>query len=63
MGVIRPSTIGLILGLTLGYFWLTRSFSFALVLAVLALVGWVIGKFISGEVNIQAFRDIFSRRG
>ena len=63
MGVIPPSTIGLILGLTLGYFWLTRSFSFALVLAVLALVGWVIGKFISGEVNIAAVREIFSRRG
>ena len=63
MGVIRPSTIGLILGLTLGYFWLTRSFSFALVLAVLALVGWLIGKFISGEVNIEALRDIFTRRG
>ena len=63
MGVIRPSTIGLILGLTLGYFWLTRSFSFALVLGVLALVGWLIGKFISGEVNIAAVREIFSRRG
>jgi len=63
MGVIQPSTMGLILGLTLGYFWLTRSFSFALVLAVLALVGWVIGKLISGEVNIEAFRAIFSRRG
>ena len=62
MGVIRPSTIGLILGLTLGYFWLTRSFSFALVLALLALVGWLIGKFISGEVNIAAVREIFSRR-
>jgi len=63
MGGIRPSTIGLILGLTLGYFWLTRSLSFALVLAVLALVGWVIGKLISGEVNIEALRDIFTRRG
>ncbi len=63
MGVIRPSTIGLILGLTLGYFWLTRGFSFALVLAVLALVGWVVGKFISGEVNVAAIREIFSRRG
>lgn len=63
MGVIRPSTIGLILGLTLGYFWLTRSFSFALVLTVLALVGWLIGKLISGEVNIAAVREIFSRRG
>jgi uncharacterized membrane protein len=62
MGGIRPSTIGLILGLTLGYFWLTRSFSFALVLAILALVGWLIGKFISGEVNIAAVREIFSRR-
>lgn len=62
MSGIRPSTIGIILGLILGYFWQTRSFSFALVLAVLALVGWLIGKFVSGEINIEVFRDIFSRR-
>jgi uncharacterized membrane protein len=60
---IRPSTVGLILGLVLGYFWLTRSFGFALLLAALALVGWLIGKFISGEINVEALRQIFSRRG
>ena len=59
----RTSTLGLILGLVLGYFWLTRSFGFALVLAVLALVGWLIGKFISGEINVEALRRIFSRPG
>ena len=59
----RMSTFGLILGLVLGYFWLTRSFVFALVLAVLALVGWLIGKFISGEINVEALRRIFSRPG
>jgi hypothetical protein len=60
---IRPSTIGLILGLVLGYFWLTWGFGFALLLAALALVGWLIGKFISGEINVEALRQILTRRG
>ncbi len=60
---IRPSTVGLILGLVLGYLWLTRGFGFALLLGVLALVGWLIGKVISGEINLEAVRQVFTRRG
>jgi uncharacterized membrane protein len=60
--MLRPSTIGLIVGLILGYFWLTRGLDFALLLALLALIGWLIGKFISGEVNMNAVRQIFMRR-
>jgi hypothetical protein len=60
---IRPSTVGLILGLVLGYFWLTQGFGFALLLGALALVGWLIGKLISGEINVEALRQIFTRRG
>ena len=60
---IRPSTVGLILGLVLGYFWLMHGFGFALLLAALALVGWLIGKFVSGEINVEALRQIFTRRG
>ena len=59
---MRASTIGMILGLVLGYFWLTRGFYFALILALLALLGWLIGKFLSGEINVDALRQIFSRR-
>jgi hypothetical protein len=60
--MLRPSTIGLIVGLILGYFWLTRGLDFALLLALFALIGWLIGKFISGEVNMNAVRQIFMRR-
>ena len=60
---IRPSTVGLILGLVLGYLGLTRGVGFALLLGVLALVGWLIGKFISGEINLEAVRQVFTRRG
>ncbi len=63
MMTIRPSTVGLILGLVLGYFWLTQGFGFALLLAALAFVGWLLGKFISGEINVEALRQIFTRRG
>ena len=59
---IRASTIGLIVGLVLGYFLLTRGFDFAFVLLIIALIGWLIGKFVSGEVDINAVRQIFTRR-
>ncbi len=62
MTTMRASTIGLIIGLVLGYFWLTRGFDFALILALFALIGWLIGKFVSGEVNTDALRQIFARR-
>ncbi len=60
--MIRASTVGLIIGLILGYFWLTRSFEFAFALALFALIGWLIGKFISGEIDMNAVRQIFTRR-
>lgn len=60
---IRASTIGLVVGLLLGYFWLTRGFGFALTLGLVALIGWLIGKFVSGEINVEALRQVFTRRG
>ncbi len=60
--MIRASTIGLIVGLVLGYFWLTRGFNFAVVLAILALIGWLIGKFVSGEIDMNAVRQVFTTR-
>ncbi|GAC1556338.1 MAG: hypothetical protein NVS2B7_31940 [Herpetosiphon sp.] len=59
---IRPSTVGLILGLVLGYLWLTRGFGFAVLLGVLALLGWLVGKLVSGEINLAAIREVFTRR-
>lgn len=59
---LRPSVVGLILGLLLGYFLLTRGFGFALVLGLCGLIGWLLAKIISGEIDLQALRSAFSRR-
>ncbi len=60
--MVRASTLGLIIGLVLGYFWLTRGFDFMVVLALIALIGWLIGKFIGGEIDVNLVRQIFNRR-
>jgi hypothetical protein len=60
--MLRTSTIGLILGLVLGYFWVFHSFGSALLIGLVAAVGWLIGKFISGEINVDAIRQIFRGR-
>ncbi|WP_025745946.1 hypothetical protein [Kallotenue papyrolyticum] len=60
--LLRPSVVGLILGLLLGYFLLTRGVGFALGLGVCGLLGWLIAKLISGEIDLQALRSAFARR-
>ena len=60
--MIRASTLGLIVGIVLGYFWLTRGFDFVVVLALIAVLGWLIGKLISGEIDANLIRQIFNRR-
>jgi hypothetical protein len=60
--MIRASTLGFIIGIVLGYFWLTRGFDFVVVLALIAVLGWLIGKLISGEIDANLIRQIFNRR-
>jgi len=60
--MLRTSTIGLILGLVLGYFWVFHSFGTAFLIGLVAASGWLIGKFISGEIDIEAIRQIFRGR-
>lgn len=60
--MLRTSTIGLIFGLVLGYFWVFHSFGTAFSIGLVAASGWLIGKFISGEINIEAIRQIFRGR-
>lgn len=57
--MLRTSTIGLILGLVLGYIWVFHSFGSALLIGLVAASGWLIGKLISGEINVEAIRQIF----
>jgi len=60
--MVRTSTIGLILGLVLGYFWVFHSFGVACLIGLIAGGGWLIGKCISGEINVDAIRQIFRGR-
>ncbi len=60
--LLRPSTVGLVLGLLLGYFLLTRGWGFALGLALCGLIGWLVAKLITGEIDLQVLRDAFARR-
>jgi uncharacterized membrane protein YfcA len=59
---LRASHIGLIVGLVIGYFWLMYRWEVALAIALFGLIGWLIGKLVSGEINVDALRQIFSRR-
>jgi hypothetical protein len=59
---IHASTIGLIVGLVIGYFWIVYSPGTALLLGLFGFIGWLIGKLVTGEVNIEAIRQIFVRR-
>ena len=60
--MLRTSTIGLIVGLVLGYLWVFHSFGTALLIGLVAASGWLIGKFISGEIDVEAIRQIFRGR-
>jgi hypothetical protein len=50
--MLRTSTIGLIFGLVLGYVWVIHGFGTAV----------LIGKLISGEIDVEAIRQIFRGR-
>jgi hypothetical protein len=60
--MLRTSTIGLIVGLVLGYVWVIHGFGTAVLIGLVAAGGWLIGKFISGEIDVEAIRQIFRGR-
>lgn len=59
---LRASQIGLLVGLVIGYFWLVYTPGVAFWIALFGLIGWLIGKLVSGEINTDAIRQIFPRR-
>jgi hypothetical protein len=50
-----PSLIGLFVGLALGFAAAFGGFAAFLVVAVCAVVGFVAGKVIEGEVDVQSY--------
>jgi hypothetical protein len=60
--MLRTSTIGLIVGLVLGYVWVIHGIGTAVLIGLVAAGGWLIGKFISGEIDVEAIRQVFRGR-
>lgn len=50
-----PTTVGLFTGLLLGLAWVVGGFEAFIGTAVLGLVGFVVGKVISGELDLTSY--------
>lgn len=52
---MHPTVIGLFCGLLLGLAWATGGFEGLVVTAALGIIGFVIGKVIAGEVDLNQY--------
>ncbi len=62
--MLNPKVIGAIVGLVVGIVVLCFGILKAILLAVFILIGWLVGKFWMGELDIPLFYERFmNRRG
>ncbi len=55
--------IGIAVGLVLGIVWMSLGFGAAVLVGILALIGWFIGGVIEGRVNVaEVWNDLQGRR-
>lgn len=52
---MHPTVIGLICGLLLGLAWTTGGFEGLVITAALGLIGFVVGKAIAGDVDLNQY--------
>jgi uncharacterized membrane protein YeaQ/YmgE (transglycosylase-associated protein family) len=52
---MHPTVIGLFCGLFLGLAWATAEFEGVVITAALGIIGFVIGKVIAGEVDLNQY--------
>lgn len=52
---MHPTLIGLFCGLFLGLAWATAEFEGLVITAALGIIGFVIGKVIAGEVDLNQY--------
>ncbi len=52
---MRNSTVGILLGAFLGYVLVVADFSDMLVVALFALVGWVVARVIAGDLDLAEY--------
>jgi uncharacterized membrane protein YeaQ/YmgE (transglycosylase-associated protein family) len=52
---MHPTVIGLLCGLILGLAWTTGGFGGLVITAALGIIGFVVGKLIAGEVDLNQY--------
>ena len=52
---MHPTVIGLFCGLLLGLAWATGGFEGLVITAALGIIGFVVGKVIAGEVDLNQY--------
>ncbi len=52
---MRNSTVGILLGAFLGYVLVIADFSDMLVVALFALLGWVVARIVTGDLDVAEF--------
>lgn len=52
---MRPSFVGMLVGITLGFAGIIGGFGAFLIVALLAIVGFVVGKVVEGQIDISSF--------
>jgi uncharacterized membrane protein len=56
-------TLGLVIGFALGVVWVAFGFGAALLVAVLAFLGWLVGGIAEGQINVVTlWEDLQGRR-
>ena len=58
---MRNSTWGLVIGLVLGVVWAFGGFGHFVLAGVVALVGYLIGKAVQGELDLRQLQDFLRR--
>lgn len=60
--MLSPSVLGVIVGLALGFAAAFGGFTGFLIVAVFAVIGYVAGKVVEGEIDLGAFLGSRSNR-
>lgn len=60
--MLSPSVLGVVVGLALGFAAAFGGFPEFLIVAVFAVVGYVVGKVLEGEIDLGAFLGSRSSR-
>jgi len=59
---MRIKYIALIAGLVIGFVWMAVGFERLVVVLVFGLVGYVVGRVLEGELDVQRFIDELRRK-